>query len=231
MNKFLIIVTTYNGEKYIDRCLASVVNQDFPNFDVVVIDDCSTDKTWSRILKYPVKKIKNIKRQGSALANIASSVCYANKHDIIVVVDGDDYLIDDNVLSFLNTIYCKDIWMTYGQFTPESRLYKDFCRPVNFKTYRKSGQWATSHLKTFRRWLWDKIDDEDLKINGEYSFCAGDRAYMYPLIEMSGNHARFVDKVLYIYNDYNDSNLFKLCPGRCENEAEYFINRPQYKEL
>jgi glycosyltransferase involved in cell wall biosynthesis len=178
MNKFLVIVTVYNGQKYIDRCLASVVNQDYDNFEVIVIDDCSNDKTWSRILKYPVRKIKNLKRRGSALANIVSGVKYGKRDDIVVVVDGDDYLADDDVLSYLSTIYSKDVWMTHGQFIPESRLYKDFCRPVNSKTYRKSGEWCTSHLKTFRKWLWDKINDDDLRINGEYSFCAGDRAYM-----------------------------------------------------
>jgi glycosyltransferase involved in cell wall biosynthesis len=231
MNKFVVIVTTYNGEKYIDRCLASIVNQDYDNFEVVVIDDCSTDKTWNRMLRYPVKRIRNIKRQGSALANIVSGVKHAKRDDIIVIVDGDDYLSDDSVLSYLDTIYSKDVWMTYGQYTPESRLYKNFCKPIDPIGYRKSGKWVTTHLKTFRKWLWTKIDDEDLRINGEYSVGAGDRAFMYPMIEMSGNHIRYVEKVLYIYNDYNETNLFKLCPSRCDNEAEYFINLPEYKEL
>ena len=208
MNKFAVIVPVYNAEKYICKCLDSIIQQDysdFKDFKVCVIDDCSTDGTWEHILEYPFKRLRNEQRVASGIANIKKGIDFLNLSDdtIIVLVDGDDYLASNNVLSYLNEIYTKDIWLTYGDFAPVSGKYKNICKPIdNTQEYRKSGKWLSSHLRTFRKWLWDKIDDKDLRDeNGEYFHMAWDLAMMYPMIEMAGSHVKFIDKVLYMYND------------------------------
>ena len=80
---------------------------------------------------------------------------------------------------------------------------------VTPETYRKSGLWVTSHLRTFRKSLWDMIDDVDLRdADGEYYKMAWDLAFMYPMIEMASERVKFIEKVLYLYNDLNP-----LCDG------------------
>jgi hypothetical protein len=147
-------------------------------------------------------------------------------------LDGDDWLSDEGVLTYLNEAYQEETWMTYGQYEPLSKSYKDFSKPIeNTRTYRKSEQWHTSAPKTFKRWLWHKIDPEDMKFNGEYARHAADRACLYPMIEMAGKHCKFINKVLYIYNDLSPDNFFKTKPGLSHEAALYFINKPTYKEL
>ena len=54
MPKFSIIIPAYNVEKYIDKCLKSVFNQTFKDYEVIVINDGSTDNTKKNIEPYDV---------------------------------------------------------------------------------------------------------------------------------------------------------------------------------
>ncbi len=250
-NKFIIVVPVYNGEKWIEHCLDSIMTQDYSNFDVIVIDDCSDDNTWDLIKGFDCKRIRNDKRNGSALENIIKGIKWLSDGpmDIIVTVDGDDYLADKTVLTYLNEVYQGDIWLTYGSFLPLSGRFKNTCQnlakaktpckegylvevSLTPQTYRKSGLWFTSHLRTFRRWLWDKIDDKDLRDEGgEYFKVAWDLAFMYPMIEMAGRHIKFIDRILYMYNDLNP-----FCDGIIRTEeqlrtTEYIQNKEVYGEL
>lgn len=47
-----VIIPVYNTEKYIKRCLESVVNQSFKNIEIVIVDDCSPDNSHSIIELY-----------------------------------------------------------------------------------------------------------------------------------------------------------------------------------
>ena len=249
-SKFIIVVPVYNAEQWINRCLESILTQDYPNFEVVVIDDHSDDNTWNEIAGYGVKSFRNRERNGSGLANIVQGInlLSEDKEDIIVTVDGDDYLADNHVLSYLNEVYQEDVWMTYGSFKPLSGRYKNTCQDLREThtfddlgepvinhltpaTYRKSGVWVTSHLRTFKRWLWDLVDDKDLKDEHGYFKVGWDLAFMYPMIEMADNHVKFISKILYIYNDLNPN-----CDGRINAEEQIKVgkliqSKPCYKKI
>jgi len=242
-NKFIVVVPVYNAEKYIEKCLESILSQAYKNYELAVIDDCSTDNTY-RIIndihnKYNNGFIiyKNQQRAGSALGNIVKGIelFSHDKEDIIVTIDGDDFLYNNEVLSYLNGVYQdKNIYMTYGQFVPLSKLYGKFCKPVtNTQGYRKSGDWYTSHLRTFKNKLWKQIKDEDLRDeNGDYYKVAGDGAYMYPLIEMCGTkHCRFINEVLYVYNDLSPDNDMKINVEEQRRISVSIRNKSLYKEL
>jgi glycosyltransferase involved in cell wall biosynthesis len=217
-NKFIVIVPVYNAEPFIEKCLKSILNQTYKNFELVVIDDCSTDKTYEVINKVHAEfgnsfnVCQNHIRVGSPLATFIKGIEFFsfNKEDILVTVDGDDFLYDNSVFEYLNNSYQNEnIYMTYGNFIPFSGTYGKFCKPIpDTQTYRRSGAWYASHLRTVKKKLFDLINKDDLRdFNGEYYKMAGDAAYMYPIIEMAGkNHLLFIDKVLYVYNDMNILN-------------------------
>jgi glycosyltransferase involved in cell wall biosynthesis len=235
MNRFRIIITNYNAVKYINKCLDSAVAQDYPNFDVVVVDDCSTDGTWDIIQQYKVYSIRHKKNICCGVVSIKEGMNYLpmNKDDIVVLLSGDDYLNDDRVLATLNEAYTDDIWMTYGQFVPISGGYPAYCKPIpDTRTYRKEPVWYASHLITFRRWLWDKIDDNDFKYKNDYTHYATDAAMLFPMIEMCGKkHMKFIEKILYVYNDMNPECVYKILPEENLREAMSFRKKPIYKEL
>lgn len=212
-NKFIVISPCYNVLPYIDKCIESVVNQTYHNFEYIVVEDCSTDGTRKRVeqlqMEYGFYVQYNPQRTESPLGNFALGIELMPGHpeDILVTVDADDWLYDVNVLDYLNEVYQDpDVWLTYGQFVSASGNIKNTSAPLkSTRDYRKKTTWITSHLRTIKRKLWDKIDHADLKDkNGKYYVYYPDAAYMFPAIEMAGlKHIRFIDRILYVYNDQN----------------------------
>ena len=49
------IVPTHNASSSIDRCLTSIVNQDYSNLEIICCDDASTDDTWEKLKKWAEK--------------------------------------------------------------------------------------------------------------------------------------------------------------------------------
>lgn len=235
-NKFIVLITTGNAKLWIGKCIQSAINQDYPNRDIVVIDDHSTDGTWDIICGYDVIKVRNDKHVGHSLINMIYGIreFSTSKEDIIVSLDGDDWFYDSGVLSYLDKIYTGDIWLTYGQYMPLSGRYKNYCKQIsNTRTYRKSDIWVTTHLKTFKKKLWDLIKPEDfLNAQGDYLETGGDRAMMYPMIEMAGlKRIKFIDRILYVYNDLNPMNYMKTDPKLTIDVANYIQRMKPYDEI
>ena len=96
--KITVIVTAYNQEKYIDRCMQSILNQTYKNLDIIVIDDGSTDETTKIIKKYQNIKIYSKQNEGIYSArNLGISLC---KTKYFMFVDSDDYL-EPNAIEIL----------------------------------------------------------------------------------------------------------------------------------
>ena len=93
-----IIIPCYNTEQYIEKCLDSILKQNLEKFEIILVDDCSTDKTVSIIKRYMkkcpyIKLIKNKENHGAGYnRNIALKEA---KYDLISFIDSDDYLEDN----------------------------------------------------------------------------------------------------------------------------------------
>jgi hypothetical protein len=89
--------------------------------------------------------------------------------EICVEVDGDDWLPNSNVLGTLAEIYSDpNVWMTSGSFKYHDGRPGFAQEPHSFNQVRTL-TFTLSHMRTWRSWLWKKIDPEDLKDeNGEY---------------------------------------------------------------
>jgi len=220
-NHFVIVIPVYNAENYIEKSIESVLFQYYKDYDLIVIDDCSTDGTYDIICNLHKKygtfiKIRNDVRVGSPLHNLITGINILSKNDedIIITVDGDDWLYNNSVLFYLNEAYQNDnVFMTYGSFIPASGNYGKYGWPISdFRSYRQSNLWLASHLRTFKRKIWNLINDMDLRdVDGEYFKYAGDTAVLYPLLEMCGrNHTKYIDDILYVYNDLNPINEMKI---------------------
>ena len=95
--KFSFIIPTYNCTDFIENCLSSIFLQTYKNYEIIVVDDCSTDNTVDILKKYDNIKILSTSknsRQGAA-RNIGLDNCTG---DYILFVDSDDSLYDNYVL-------------------------------------------------------------------------------------------------------------------------------------
>ena len=236
---FNIIVPIFNAEKYIQKCLNSIKNQSYKNFQVKIVDDCSTDSSFeiaSEICtKYENFDIhKNSKRLG-ALNNISNLLSCHIKHPsktIDVLIDGDDYLYSSDVLKILNEKYLKtNCLITYGSHLSSHGIQgKNILLIRRFRLFRKYF-WYASHLKTFRHDLWLAVNPDDLKDqNGQYYYVASDLAIMFPLLEMAGNRQEFMQDLLYVYNDQNPISDHKIRRKKQISAAKEIRNKKKYRK-
>ena len=91
-----VIIPVYNTEKYIKRCLESVVNQSFKNIEIVIVDDCSPDNSHSIIESYQkndsrIKYIKHPHNKGLLWARITGIRNATGKY--ILHLDADDAIL------------------------------------------------------------------------------------------------------------------------------------------
>ena len=90
-----VLITTFNSEKYIKETINSVLNQSYKNFKIIIVDDCSTDKTFEICKKYREKyknkiklfKLKKNSTSASVPRNFGIKKCRSN---FIAFLDSDD---------------------------------------------------------------------------------------------------------------------------------------------
>jgi len=235
----IILTTTYNCENFVERSLLTIMTQRFRDFKCYITDDMSTDNTVE-IIKKTISGddrfilIEN-KEKMYQPGNYDQIIRGLNIPDdeICVEVDGDDWLPNSNVFSFINDVYSnEDVWMTSGSFKYHDGRPGFANPPKNFTNIRKQ-TFTLSHMRTWKSWLWKKIKQDDLKDdNGKYWSVAGDLSFMYPMLEMSGEkHFKFIPDILYIYNESNPLNDHKDNMGKVTSTVNIIRNKVSYNGI
>ena len=235
----VILTTTFNCEKYVERSLSSIMSQNFKDFKCYITDDMSTDNTVN-IIKNVIKNddrfvlVQNQKKMYQP-GNYDQIIRGLNIDDneICIEVDGDDWLPHSQVFSKIKKIYDdEEVWMTSGSFVYPNNIIGFSSEPTNYDNIRKLS-FTLSHIRTWKSWLWKNIKEEDLKdSNGNYWEVAGDLSFMFPMFEMSGQeHYRFIPEVNYVYNDLNPFNDHKVNLHKVLSIANEIRSKPPYSRL
>jgi glycosyltransferase involved in cell wall biosynthesis len=254
-NKIKVIIPFYNPGKFLERCINSVLTQDYDNFEVLFIDDCSTDGSYEKLpykgsnhhllSKTKSKNTEVWKREKrlSALPNLHQGIMEFSKDsdDIVVIVDGDDWLINKKVLTEINDFYNEntDCWMMYGSSNGTngmkccSREYTE----KEFEDLRKS-PFKISHIRTFRAGLYHNLEKQDPKLtslkdsNGNWYQMTYDVAMFLPMLEMAGKkHVYHNTKQFYIYNRENPISDDKV-NQKLQTSIHMEINKkPKFKKI
>lgn len=246
-NHFTILIPAYNCEKWIRRNLKSALEQDYDNYEVIYINDASTDATAELLREIDstvepnncmLKTIHN-KENKRALANLYDGINMSQDGTIIVALDGDDWLANRYVLSTLNEVYQNEkIWITAGSYI--ENLGGRVVRPVVTEDYWSGNirdkVWTFSHLRTFKKELFQEIRRSDMiDADGDFYKFTWDRVIMYPMIEMAGpNHFADVQKIQYVYNRTNPISVDRVHRKdqlRIEAELKAKTPYPRLREL
>lgn len=191
---FSVIIPLYNKENYIENTLESVLNQTFTDYEVLIINDCSTDTSVAKVTPFLSEKITlihHIKNKG--LSDSRNTGIINSKSDYIVFLDADDLWKPsflETIKSLINNFEDARIYATNYE-----ELYKDkTIKPLNgsenllenfsgyidfFKTNLKQGIYnhgsVCFHKSVFEKTgLYDEsidfAEDIDFNIRANYFF-------------------------------------------------------------
>ncbi len=132
--KFSVLIPVYNTEKYLEECLRSILNQTYQDFEIIIVDDGSTDSSGEICDSYHKKylsKIKVIHKENQGLIS-ARRVGIANATgDYCIFVDSDDY-IEKELLSELDRILTQDetidLLLYSFKYVQDGKVVKQYSR-------------------------------------------------------------------------------------------------------
>jgi glycosyltransferase involved in cell wall biosynthesis len=236
-----VIVNCGPAAPYIARCVASLRSQSFVNWQAYVTIDPCGDGTYQQaaVARKGDPRIhirQNSKRQFT-MANLIHGVRWsaAQRDDILVVLDGDDWFATAHALRIIHDTYRQsDCWMTYGSWVSDQSEMQGMwpAYPEEVSDFR-SHEWLGTAVRTWKRWLWDLIDDRDFRdAKGNYFRVTEDRAVMLPMLEMSGTRkAKHIRDVLMVYNRSSPHACAYTRRDEMLANGEYLKTRPPYRRL
>lgn len=241
------VVTPFlNSANYIDKCINSVAQQDYENYQLILIDDASTDnsievveKTIDQLPKEVQRKVKFIKRdtnRGAVFNHISAIDTFIDNQDIVILLDGDDWLVNNNTVFHLyNDFYQQGAEFTYGScwslVDNIPLIAQDYPEIIKAnRSYRKhkfAWNMPYTHLRTFSRKLFMGITNDRFKDeSGQWLKAGGDGALFYEMIERANpNKVVAVKEVVCNYNDINPLNDYKINSEAQTKNANFILKR------
>lgn len=124
-----VVIPVYNKEKFIENTIYSVLNQTLSDFELIIVDDSSTDKSLSIIDSIEDKRIKTYSIKNSGVSKSRNYGVEKSTSNLIAFLDADD-LWKKNHLEQLYKLYLEN---------PNCGMYAmSYMKNINFKSYKKS---------------------------------------------------------------------------------------------
>ena len=136
MKKFSVIVPVYNTSKYLEKCIKSLINQTFKNYEVIIINDGSTDNSEEILTLYANKYnfIKLFSKKNGGLSDARNFGVEKCTGEYIVFLDSDDYF-EENTLEIINEKLTDEDIFGYGisYVDTNEQIIKTVCFEQMFK--------------------------------------------------------------------------------------------------
>lgn len=230
-----IIIPVYNVEKYIYRCVDSVLAQTYDNLEIILVDDGSTDRCPDICDEYAKRddRIAVIHKQNGGLGYARNSGFEKSSGEFIMFVDSDDYLSEDAVEVLYDRITAGGSDLAVGKHTD---IYEDgstnstYCSRMTDEVY--SAREALSKMgddnyipvaawgKLYRRKILSGISYPSLK--------CGEDLWVYPYIIEKCNSVSVVNKTGYYYFQRANSIMHKKSERAKYDELDAILHITRY---
>lgn len=209
-----IILPVYNCEKFIKKCIKSIQKQSLNNFEVIIVDDGSTDNTMFFIKKMIENdaRFKVYKQVHGGVSRARNLALNNIKGKYIVFIDADDYINADYLDILLDKISNSDadiVTMGYKEITKDQiqviNDYTDVEICLDKETFISKlfeGTGGTLWGKIFKK---DIIANNNLKFNPRIYMCE-DLIFLLEYV-LKCNKFLSLDKNLYFYNRLNENSI------------------------
>ena len=226
-----VIINVCNGEKYINKCLDSVVNQTYKNIEIIIVNDKSTDNTLNIIKSYKDKRIKIISNKKNLGLSLSRNIGIDNSTGkYLYFVDVDDFIELDTIeylyklikkyKTKMATCRCLDIYdYNYKYKNDDERISIFSSEEMLNRVLLTIDRSGTTWNKLFDKSLFDNIRFEDRIIN--------DVVTTYKLV-LESKKIVYSNQIKYFYLRHNDSILGKKNPKHSIDLYDAAIERYNY---
>lgn len=147
--KISVIMPSYNHEKYLKQAIDSVLKQTYENFELIILDDCSTDNSDKIIKSYKDKRIKKyFNETNNGAVNTLNQLIDLTSGEYIALLNSDDYWSEDKLekqLNYLENNTNVGACFTWADFINESgkKIYDSTTTPISLfqQKNRKRSEW------------------------------------------------------------------------------------------
>lgn len=229
--KISIVTTAYNIEAYVEKCLDSLLAQTHKDIEIIVVNDCSTDKTMDIVGKFTDERIRVVNHSQNMGAGWARRTGIgAATGDYVITVDGDDWLAPDFIEALAKNAEETDADIVSGGITYVwSDTYEEVKRFLphvseGMQKFRDYGDKKIVFLnnKLVRRTMYDTVPYSTRR------YCE-DTPVILPLLYLA-NKVSYVDVQGYYYLQHDKSlcrrvNAFEeaLFKALCSQEMQAFF--------
>lgn len=240
--KISIVTTVFNIEKFIKRCMDSLVSQTYNDIEIIVVNDCSTDSSMDIIKSYTDERIRIIEHERNMGAG------WARRHGIeaatgeyVITIDGDDWISKDFIEKLAKNaeetgadIISGGITIVYPDGYSEIKRFPVKCSTTGKEKFADYANQRIIFLnnKLVRRNMYEQTPYSTRR------FCE-DTPVIVPLLYYC-NMVSYVDTQGYYYlqhgaslcrkvNDFEQALFKALCSAECR---EFFADKgDEYKNL
>ena len=130
---FSVIIPTYNRKSFLPIAVNSVLEQTFSDFELIIIDDGSTDKTQESRKTYRDRRIKYFRQENKGPASARNSGVKKSRGEFIAFLDSDDRFCRDKLevtYSYIQTnpdykiFHTDEVWYRSGQLLPQKNYHR-----------------------------------------------------------------------------------------------------------
>ncbi len=170
--RFSIVVPIYNVEDYLDNCVKSILNQNYRDFELILVDDGSPDNCGAMCDGYAKEdeRVKVIHKLNGGLADARNAGLDAATGEYIIFIDSDDGMEGEIALDIINSaidryktpdILLKNTWGDYDVNCKDTQELLSFLIKLGFRE------------KKFSLVAWDKIYKREYIENNNFRFKKG----------------------------------------------------------
>ena len=218
MPKISVIVPVYNTEKYIEKCLDSIISQDMKDIEVIVVNDGSTDNSEEIIKKYVEQYPDKVKLYTQVNGGLSSARNYGISKatgKYLCFVDSDDELLENSIQSRIATLSNAELIITdfYDYYEDSDSLICE--REIN-NTTLKSKQMIKELIFPrkfgYQGYLWNKLFlTQIIKKNriffDETIHYNEDRLFIYMYLKKC-KHVQIINEKTYKYVHHINSKMW-----------------------